>query len=392
MSVATVEPTEDSVGIRSAVGGLWSRYGRIINHDHRVPLRTLGLYRIAFALYLLVMNPLPDLRWIDGYPDTFHNPAPGPMMLWPEFPAHGALWFLELAMVAAAVALAIGWRTAWASMAVAVAGLTADSVYLSFGKIDHTAVLWFTPLLLAASGWGTYWSSDRLALNRGHHRRGSGIAVDASDSETATSPGWPVASVAVMLALAFLSAGAPKVARGWLSPESSVARGYFDSLYVGLGRDDLLAQTFAALDQALLWELVDWATVLLELAIAAAIWRPLALRWSLFAVWVFHLITVLVMNIPFFGPTPVYALFFLTLINPYRSEQVGSWLLANRRPLLVGLVGVAAASVAGPGLYLLSLVELLGIRLLVAEMLYFAVGMAALILLAIRSQGFTRSW
>ncbi len=381
---------------------LWDRYGAFLHHDYRVPLETLGLYRIAFALYLLVMNPLPDLRWIADYPDVFHNPAPGPMTLWPGFPNMAVLFGLELAMVVAVCALAIGWRTAWASLAVAFTGLSAESIYLSFGKIDHTAVLWFTPLLLAASGWGAFWSSDRLAFDRGHRRRGSGLESDLgtalakadsgadSESEQLRSLGWPIAAVAVMLALAFLSAVLPKMALGWLSLESSASRGYFDQLYVGLGRDDLLAGYFFGLEHGLLWELMDWATVAIELALVVAIFWPVALRWTLLSAWVFHLATVLILNIPFFGPTPIYPLFFLVLIRPTLAARVGGWMVGMRQLLLGVLTGLAVASLFGSGLYRLVLVEWIGLRLLVAETLYFGLGIAALAAVIIRSRGFTR--
>ncbi len=396
MSVVTKETAGSGWAGRRLFDSLWGQYGRFLHVDHRVPLETLGLYRILFALYLLAMNPLPDLRWIADYPNVFHDPAPGPMALWSGFPASPVLWALELAMVAAVCALAIGWRTVWASIAVAATGLAADSVYLSFGKIDHTAVVWFTPLLLAVSGWGAFWSSDRLAFDRGVNRRGSGVtgnlALDTGEEalDRPRSPGWPIAAVAVMLALAFGSAALPKLALGWLSLDSSASRGYFDQLYVGLGRDDLLANAFVDVEFGPLWELFDWGTVGLELALVVAILWPIALRWTLFVAWVFHLATVLIMNIPFFGPTPIYALFFVALIRPDSASRVGGWLVDNRRWTAGALLPLAAASMFGSGLYRLALVETVGLRLLVAEMLYFAVGMVVLIALVIRSRWFTR--
>lgn len=379
---------------RRVWGLLWGTYSDFVNVGYRIPLETLSLYRIFFALYLLVMNPIPDLRWIAAYPGEFHDPAPGLMNIWPGFPPTPVLIALEAGTVLVACLLAIGWRTAWTSVALTTVGLLANSVYMSFGKIDHTAVMWFLPGLMAASGWGSFWSYDRVAADRGKTLNGSGLRIDSLYGEpgTARSPGWPAAAAAVMLGIAFLSAGLPKVVKGWLSFESSGSLGYLRELYFGLDRNRLLANTFINIETPALWEVLDWSTVALELSLAVVFLWARAYRCALFTAWVFHVSVMAIMNIPFFGPTPIYALFFLALINPTRSHRIGSWLMARRRLLIPLLLPAALAALMGRGVYLTTVVDGLGLSMALAEFAYFVVGMAALVVVLIRSRGFTRSF
>lgn len=399
MSVTSPEGT----GITGSLAGLvpgrlsslpnlvWARFGQFIDDAHRIPLETLSLYRILFASYFLVMNTIPDLRWIAAYPGEFHNPAPGLMNLWSGFPPLPVLIALEVGAVATVCALALGWRTVWTSIAFTVVGLLVNSVYLSFGKIDHTAVVWFLPAILAHSGWGYYWSYDQLKREQGVDVKGSGRLQNRVDSPM-RSPGWPTAAAATMLGLAFLSAGLPKVVRGWLSFDSSGAQSYFHQFHFALGRDGLLANRFLDISYRPMWELFDWATVVIELSLAAVIFWPLAHRWGLAAAWLFHLGVMLVMNIAFFGPTPVYALFFLVLVNPATSRRVGQWLLSNRRPATALLVPAAAATLIGRGVYMTVVVEWRNIPVLWAELAYFAVGAGALMVAMITSRGFRQTY
>lgn len=398
MSV-TVPPPSDHVnpppparGLRGLVNAVWDRYGRFLHDTHRIPLQTLSLYRIVFALYLLVMNPIPDLRWIAAYPGEFHDPAPGLMTIWGGFPPSPVLIALEVGTVLAVCALAIGWRTAWTSIALTVIGLLANSVYMSFGKIDHTAVLWFAPALMAASGWGAFWSYDRWAASKGRIPAGSGLTAHHLDDDDVRSPGWPVASVAIMLGLAFLSAGLPKVVKGWLSFDSSGTLGYFRYLYFALGRDRMLADTFVNLDVAPFWELLDWSTVALELSLGLVLFWSLAHRWALFTAWMFHVCVMLVMNIPFFGPTPLYALFFLALVDRERSKRVGNWLMARSRVLMALLVPVAATALFGRGLYTTVMVDWIGLPVHWTDLSYFVLGLIVLVTVLVKSRGFTRTF
>ncbi|MGI9595368.1 MAG: HTTM domain-containing protein, partial [Acidimicrobiales bacterium] len=310
--------------IGSLVNKTWDRYGRMIDSGYRIPLTVLSLYRIALAGYMLILNPIPDLRWISNYPDIFYDPAPGLPMIWRGFPPYWVLVFLEVGLVLAICALLVGWRTPMASIAVTVIGYTANSTYFSFGKIDHTFMLWIVPGVLAFSGWGRHYSIDAA-------RRVAGLGDRAgADDEEGFAPGWPVAIIGSLLALSFLSAALPKILRGWLSLETSAVKRHFLQLSFQLERDQLLAGWFLDFDFQPFWESLDWAGVGLELALAVALLWPFGQRWLLFAAWIFHLANLLLLNISFYGPLPVYPLFFLPLVSPQLGSRVGRFVMDNR--------------------------------------------------------------
>lgn len=391
---------------------LWRQYDRFLNWDYRIPLSTLALYRIAFALYLLIQNSIPDLRWIAAYPDEFYNPAPGLSMVWGGFPPMVVMAVMEISVILAACALAVGWRTKATSIAVTVLGVLANSAYFTFGKIDHTFVLWMVPAVLAWSGWGAFYSRDRLVADRGTIPAGSGIKPEHLDyshlgpnhadlsnnggrqgsnrrPQIPRSPGWPAATMGIFLAIAFLTAALPKLLRGWLSPSSTAAYNHFALRYYGLDRQGLLADVAASVDAPILWELADWATVGLELALAFVVLWKRPYRCLLFITWTFHVANVVFMNIGFYSPTFVYPIFFLGLVNPTTAEAIGRWLVSRRFVVVPLLIPIALLAYFDSGLWWMA-GRLLGIDQLTVDLTYFAAGVIPLVFLALKSRGFSR--
>jgi hypothetical protein len=348
----------------------------MLESGYPVPLSVLSVYRILFATYLLVLNTVPDLRWIAGYPSVFYDPAPGMPALWGGFPPYLVLAGLELLLIAAICALLVGWRTPTVSIAVTVIGYTANSAYFTFGKIDHTFMTWIVPALLAYSGWGRLYSFDAA-------RNGP-----ADDDEVA--PAWPVFVVGSFLALSFLSAALPKILRGWLSFETSAVRRNFLQFSSQLDRNHLLAKWFVDFEFPPFWEALDWAGVGLETALAFALLWPLAQRWLILAVWLFHVANLLLLNISFYGPLPVYPLFFLPLLSPALGRRFGEWVMTHRRPLLAAVPVLAALAFFGRGLWWTVTRDVIGLPGRWSHLTFFLTGLAVLVVVTIRTRGYRR--
>ncbi len=361
---------------RRPLAALWDAYGRLLDSGYPIPLSVLGVYRIAFSAYLLVLNAIPDLRWIAGYPSIFYDPAPGLPLIWRDFPPEWLLVAMEIGLILAICAMLVGWRTPVTSMAVTVIGYTANSAYFSFGKIDHTFMLWIVPGLMAFSGWGRLYSVD--------------AARDGPADEDEIAPAWPVAVIGSLLALSFLSAALPKILRGWLSFETSAVRRHFLQLSFQLDRDQLLAGAFRDFEFQPFWEALDWAGVGLELAMAMALLWPFAQRWLLVAVWIFHLANLLILNISFYGPLPVYPLFFLPLVSPAVGARVGRLIMQWWRPGVALIPILAGMAFFGQGLWWIATQDVLGLSPHWTDLTFFLFGFAVLVLVGFLTRGYRR--
>lgn len=254
--------------------------------------RGLGLFRIVFALYvLLVLSPSADLLLVGRLPAGLFAPPPGPMRL-VSAPPPAFLAVLSVALDVALVALLLGARTRAASVAVSVLLLVGYGFAFSFGKVIHNILFVLAPLCLAASGWGAAYSVDRL---RGRVRG----AVKA----------WPLAVLALLIGFAMFTAGFPKLLGGWLDPSTQATRGHFVNQYFSHDRQDFLGPLFLSLRSDAAWEVLDVATVVLELGFLAAVFVPRVFRVFLGLAVGFHLGTLLMLNISFAFNLIVYAAF-----------------------------------------------------------------------------------
>lgn len=369
-------------------GRLWERFGWILEGGYPVARPVLSGYRVFYGAYLMVTNAVPDLRWIAQYPEVFYDPAPGLPSVWGGFLPLWALTALELSLIAAICALLVGWRTPAVSIAVTVIGYTANSAYFTFGKIDHTFMTWIVPGLLAFSGWGALYSVDSLRSGRGAARPDS----DLSELEAETAPSWPVVLVGAFLAHSFLTAFLPKLLRGWLSFETSAVQRHFLQLAYQLDRDQFLAGWFLDFEFRPFWEALDWSGVGLEAALSVSLLWPLLHRWLILGAWLFHLVNLLLLNISFYGPLPVYPLFLLPLISPSVGVAFGRFIMRFRKPLVAVVVPVlAAAAFFGQGLWWTLAESAFGMSPRNADVVLFSLGFAAFAVLAVATRGYRKA-
>lgn len=283
----------------------------------------LPAFRILYALLLLLFVS-PGAEWISGLPDSFLDPRPGPFLLLTSIPSADTVLAIELVRVAACAALLVGWRTPWASVAASLLTMTMYGLIYSFGKVDHTILLALTPLLLAPSGWGARWS------------------VDAARGRTAAPRGWPVALLATAMGAAYAMAGASKLLGGWAAPSSQAAQRYVVRT-ARLKGEVLLGGVVEQVDSAVLWEVVDLATLGLEIGLLLLALRLAWFRAGLVGLVGLHVSVLLTMGIDFSSTVFAYAAFLPWDRVVQRTDRALGRLGALQRVRLRRLAPVAAA-------------------------------------------------
>lgn len=251
----------------------------------------LGIYRIVYALCALFT--VPNIGWLPQFPDFMFQPPPGPLQLFSGFPSYQVLVVLEVLRSVALVLLGLGLWTRYASIATVLLLVVTYGLTFCLGKVDHTILIVLAPLVLAFANWGDRFSLDAL--------RGT--------VEPAPQRQWPLRLLALLIGWGFFTAALTKALTGWLSFSSQAARGYFVLGYLTEGRTHWLADWVATHDFSAAWEVLDWLTVIFEMAILLALpwWR--AFRTMLAVAAVFHLGVLLIMNIDFSHAVVAYGAF-----------------------------------------------------------------------------------
>jgi hypothetical protein len=280
--------------------------------EFALPVASLAVYRLLFGGYLLV-NVLPRYLWIASFPDAFFNPPIGPTMFLSGFPPAWFFVALSFLVTLASICVLVGHRTRLASFGLAGGLLVGDAWAYSFGKIDHDIMHVLIPPLLAAAGWGDALSMDARARPTSARR----------------APGWPLALLALLLALAFLMAALGKVRGGWLDPSTQAVYGNMLNNYFGVGRQPLLA-SMAIGTASPWWEILDVATVLLEAAFLPAIVTLRSFRLVCALACSFHLGVLLLLEISFESVLVAYGAF----VNWSLLVEHGRGMIANVEKVL----------------------------------------------------------
>jgi hypothetical protein len=223
-------------------------------------------------------------------------------------PAPWLLTGLEVLLALTMAALLLGrWVTASSILATAIMAAGSGITY-GFGKIDHNILLVLTPAVMALVGWSGKRQPSALAMHL-----------------------WAFA-----IGLAMLSAGLVKALVGWLDTSTHAVRAALTVFTYLDDRHGPLAKLALNLLPPPAWELMDWATVLLECALVVSV-----LSWSWFrrvlaVLCIFHLAVGLMFGIVFAGNVVAYGAFVR-----WRRAR-----LPDRVPPWAVLVLVSAAIVA----------------------------------------------
>ena len=265
--------------------------------EWKISSEGLGLFRIAYCLYIIFIFGLPDFGWIAGQPDYLFDPRLlSVAILANGFP--GALFFgalTVLAWIGFAMLLA-GWHTRKVSVVLPLIVILGKSFAYAFGKIDHDLFAWILPLVMAGANWGEAYSIDRFV----HDRRGQAPRPPQ---------GWPLALMALFIGWGMFTAALPKLLGGWLDPATQAAEAHLAYNYHVVGRQELLSTFFGGIRSRVFWELQDWLTIAFEFGVAIAIVRRRWFRAMLLVTVGFHLVVILMLNIPFIANLPAYMVF-----------------------------------------------------------------------------------
>jgi predicted DCC family thiol-disulfide oxidoreductase YuxK len=181
----------------------------------------------------------------------------------------------------------------------------------------------------------------------------------------ASAAAWPLALLALLVGFAMFSAGLPKAMGGWLDPATQSAQAQLLRNYHVLERPTWLGRL--ALDHVPLigWEVLDWATVVLELAFLPAAFSRRAMVAAGGIAAFLHAAIYFTMEIAFFGNLVAYAMFVdwsrvFTRWRPLAAVPRGLEVLARARGWAIlgagGALAVLYGAVGNPVVLLLGTV------------------------------------
>lgn len=303
---------------------------------------SLAIYRILFALtFLFILGPTRigvgvTSGEVGDIPAGMFHPPLGPAMLLNAWPPTDVIIAVELLLTASLGAILIGAFTRTASLTAATCGLILSALAYSTGRIEHAILSTVAiPAVMAWTSWGDTWSVD---AGRERIRQRRGFQSDACR---------PIALVALALGVVFAAAATVKAMTGWLDPDTSSILGwaFAQGAYNGRGvaPPPLLSAT-----PALLWLVIDYATVIFEAGVLVAVLRRHWLVPYLLVAALFHAGASLLGFPAFFEIIAVYLLFIRldAVAGRLRTPLDAFGRVARQRPMLV-----CAATALGLVLY-----------------------------------------
>jgi len=259
--------------------------------------RSLSIFRIIFASYLLFFfNPSRYTR-ISEYPDIFYNPPTLSIAaLFSKFPPDAFFQAVVFLLPLLFILLLFGYKTKYISLILSLLIIICDSFQYSLGKIDHGRHLPVIMLfLMTFSDWGRYYSIDsyngiRKKFNK---KRNYGLSLTA-----------------LCICFGFFTAGVVKYTWFDLDLSTQAVRGWLNDTYYIKKSDKYLVGYFMELKNNLFWELIDSLAFLFEtIFITACFTNRKIFRVYLCLAVFFHLANYLMLNIPFSYTILVYGAF-----------------------------------------------------------------------------------
>ena len=252
--------------------------------------------RVVLSLFLLFFlipgNGWSHFLFLSNLPSDFYAAPPGPMMLFDHFPTFPFLITLYFICILSVILMLIGYKTKWMSILSGLTILTLQGVIFSIGKINHEILIAVVPAVMAFSNWGLAFSVD------------SGMGQKPNNAES-----WPLTFIAILIGFMMFTAGFPKVLGGWLDISTQATQGHLINQFYVRERQDLLAEAALNFQYPLLWEILDWGTVLFEIGFLFALINMKWFKLFLCLTIIFHFSTMLFLNIAFLPNFLAYAIF-----------------------------------------------------------------------------------
>ncbi len=246
--------------------------------------QTLAAYRIVYFFVALVISTPSSLTWARDYPNWLRDPPPGlPALI--GVPSAPVLVVIQWCAIAFAAMGLVGYRMRIAAIGYPILMFIHHSIEFGFGKIDHDVLWLVVPLVLASSGW-----DDTYALDA---TRGRG----ASRHDWALRNGRAVSLLYTFVAVGFFTAGFAKLAH-WTDPTFSMAADMVRYYRVVQTDEPVLAEAALQLP-SILWEALDYGTIVVELAPLILLFAPRLVQRVVLPLILFHLGVLLTMGIDF---------------------------------------------------------------------------------------------
>ncbi|MGB3780140.1 MAG: hypothetical protein WA960_17385 [Tunicatimonas sp.] len=280
---------------------LLQRLDHWIANEYRLPAGALGLFRIFYSGYILFVVGAPQFRWIARQPALFFDPPTYSLAKLIGFiPSFYFFLTIDLTIVGLLGLLLFGFRTRLTSLLLGFIMLLGFSFYYSFGKINHdTITMVITPLLMAFSGWGSYYS------------------IDGARGQPNSSPEiyWPVITLTLIIGFGMFSAGLPKLIEhgsirdGWLNMHTQAVKGYAIIHHHSDLASNFLAPVLLKYGEPFIWEFLDYVAVIFEIGFLFAAARKKWFQFFILITVFFHLMNGLLLSISFTNNIALYLLF-----------------------------------------------------------------------------------
>lgn len=253
----------------------------------------LSIYRLFYCLVVLLFLGLPAYTWISGMPDYLFDPPVLSMAnLFDGFPVKALMLALTAINILAFMCMFLGIGTRWTSLLFSITAIIGHSFWYSFGKIDHMILWYLAPAFLGFAGWGNYFNVS-----------GNKVAVREPDNAVI------IFLFALTIGFSMFTSGVQKLEGGWLNWRGEGVRYHLIRNFLIIDRTKFLATFFLDFKPHLIWKLMDYAALFLEVGFLFSVARLKYFRAFLVMAVFFHVAILMMFNIAFYANLIAYSLF-----------------------------------------------------------------------------------
>lgn len=241
---------------------------------------------------------LPSYTWISGSLNYLFDP---PMFsiaaLFDKFPAPWFFIIITILNLSFFMLMFLGVGTRWTSLFFSITCILGHNFWYSFGKIDHLILWYLAPAFLGFAGWGKYFSINIFKKNYLLHE----VRINTN--------AMLILLFALSIGFSMFTSAAQKISGGWLSWSGEGVRFNFLRNYLSLNRNNLLTEPLLGLQNHLFWKFMDYAALVLEFGFILSTIRISYFRLFITVGVIFHILVLLMFNIPFYSNLIVYLIF-----------------------------------------------------------------------------------
>ncbi|NIJ54963.1 hypothetical protein FHS68_004150 [Dyadobacter arcticus] len=260
----------------------------------------LGLTRVLYCVVIISFIGLPSYTWLGGALDYFFSPPTASLArIFHGFPGYPFFYALTLLNVIFFFLMFLGFHARWTSLLFSLTSILGHNFWYSFGKIDHLLLWIIAPIFLGFAGWGDHFSVESLSKR----------PPKLTDHNSQHNNSLLIFLLAMTIGFSMFTAGVQKLLSGWPNWHSEAVRFHLIKNYFSLDREELLSSWFLHIHNHILWKVMDYSALLLELGFLFSIIHVRIFRSFIAVAVVFHFIVLLMYNIPFYSNIIAYMIF-----------------------------------------------------------------------------------